>query len=178
MLLFGCVAFSDLYLFQETILLNPSFIFSKNLMLLFIDKVIVLLLCCSSSLCCWNTVSRWISGWSSWCFRSSWYFRNYKIFQDYKSSSIPQLIWGTSIDLQKLQKYFSGTTTSVLHILLLISVLFIICLLLKKNYFLLPCCCLSYNYQQFHSGIELSNSVLQVVNRFLHVLNQRQPCLH
>ena len=140
---FGCVAFSDLYLFQETILLNPCFIFSKNLMLLFIDKVIILPLCCSSSLCCWNTVSRWISGWIGWCFRSSWYFRNYTIFQDYKSSSIPQLIKGTSIDLQKLLKYFGGTTTSVLHILLLTSVLVIISVFyLKRSTF----CCLAVVY--------------------------------
>ena len=36
---FGYVAISDLYLFQEIVLLNPWFIFSKNFILSFIDKV-------------------------------------------------------------------------------------------------------------------------------------------
>ena len=36
---FGCVVVSDLYLFQETVLLIPCFMFSKNLMLWFIDQV-------------------------------------------------------------------------------------------------------------------------------------------
>ena len=36
---FGCVVILDLYLFQEIVLLNPCFIFFKNLMLSFIDKV-------------------------------------------------------------------------------------------------------------------------------------------
>ena len=39
LLFFGSALISDLYLFQETILLNPCFKCSKNLMLLFIDKV-------------------------------------------------------------------------------------------------------------------------------------------
>ena len=34
-----CVVISDLYLFQEIALLSPCFIFSKNLILSFIDKV-------------------------------------------------------------------------------------------------------------------------------------------
>ena len=36
---FGCVVISELYLFQEIVLLNPCFIFSKNLILSLIDKV-------------------------------------------------------------------------------------------------------------------------------------------
>ena len=36
---FGCVVISDLYLFQEIVVLNPYFIFSKNFMLSFIEKV-------------------------------------------------------------------------------------------------------------------------------------------
>ena len=36
---FGCVATSDLYLFQEIVLLNSCFLFSKNLILSFIDKL-------------------------------------------------------------------------------------------------------------------------------------------
>ena len=36
---FGCVVISELYLFQEIVLLNPCFIVSKNLILSLIDKV-------------------------------------------------------------------------------------------------------------------------------------------
>ena len=36
---FGCDAISDVYLFQEIALLNPCFIFSKNLILSLIEKV-------------------------------------------------------------------------------------------------------------------------------------------
>ena len=36
---FGCVATSDLYLIQEIVLLSHCFMFSKNLMLSFLDKV-------------------------------------------------------------------------------------------------------------------------------------------
>ena len=36
---FGCVVISDLYLLKEIVLLNPCFIFSKNLVLSLIDKV-------------------------------------------------------------------------------------------------------------------------------------------
>ena len=39
LLFFGCFAILDLFLFQETVLLNACFIFSKKLMLLFIDEV-------------------------------------------------------------------------------------------------------------------------------------------
>ena len=40
MLLFlGFAVISDEYLFQETVLLNPYFMFSKNVMLLFRDKM-------------------------------------------------------------------------------------------------------------------------------------------
>ena len=34
-----CVLISHLYLSQEIVLLNPCYMFSKSLMLLFIDKV-------------------------------------------------------------------------------------------------------------------------------------------
>ena len=37
---FVCVVISDLYLFQEIVLLNPCFIFPKNLTLSFTDKLI------------------------------------------------------------------------------------------------------------------------------------------
>ena len=36
---FVCLVISDIYLFQEIALLNPSFILFKNLILSFIDKV-------------------------------------------------------------------------------------------------------------------------------------------
>ena len=36
---FGSVVISDLYLFQEFVLLNPCLIFSKNLVLSLIDNV-------------------------------------------------------------------------------------------------------------------------------------------
>ena len=39
LLFFGCAVFSDLYLFQEIVLSDPYFRFSKTLMLLFIEKV-------------------------------------------------------------------------------------------------------------------------------------------
>ena len=38
-MLFGCIVISDLHLFQQMVLLNPCFTFSKNLTLSFIDKV-------------------------------------------------------------------------------------------------------------------------------------------
>ena len=34
-----CVVISDLYLFQEIVILNPCLIFSRNLILSFIEKV-------------------------------------------------------------------------------------------------------------------------------------------
>ena len=39
LLFFGCVVISDLYLFQEIILLNPCFIFFQNMILSLMDKV-------------------------------------------------------------------------------------------------------------------------------------------
>ena len=36
---FDCVGISDLYLFQEIVILNPCFIFSKNFILPFIGKL-------------------------------------------------------------------------------------------------------------------------------------------
>ena len=39
LLFLGYTVFPDLYLLQETVLLNPCFKWSKNVMLLFIDKV-------------------------------------------------------------------------------------------------------------------------------------------
>ena len=39
LLFFGCVVISDLHLFQEIVILNPYFIFSKNGILSLINKV-------------------------------------------------------------------------------------------------------------------------------------------
>ena len=53
-------------------------------------------------------------------------------FEHDKSSSISQLINSKSRDLQKLLKYFNGTTTSTSHILLSFCVLPIIfCFILE-----------------------------------------------
>ena len=41
LLFFGCVVISDLYLFQEIVLLNLCFRFSKNLILSLVDKVAI-----------------------------------------------------------------------------------------------------------------------------------------
>ena len=49
-----CVVISDLYLFEEILLLNPCFIFFLNVMLSFIDKVTTGIK--SSSLFIWNVV--------------------------------------------------------------------------------------------------------------------------
>ena len=38
-MVFGCVVISDLYLLHEVALLNPCFMFSRNLILSLIDKV-------------------------------------------------------------------------------------------------------------------------------------------
>ena len=38
---FACVVISDLYLFQEIVLPNPCFMFSKNLILSYVDKVTI-----------------------------------------------------------------------------------------------------------------------------------------
>ena len=38
-MVFGCVVILDLYLFHEVALLNPCFMFSRNLILSLIDKV-------------------------------------------------------------------------------------------------------------------------------------------
>ena len=39
LLFFNCAVISDLYMFQEIVILNLCFIFSKNLILSFIDRV-------------------------------------------------------------------------------------------------------------------------------------------
>ena len=98
-LFFVYVVISNLYLFQEVVLLNPCLIFSKNLILPVIDKVTTGTQSLASFirniapviiLCSDNTQSS---------------------VQD-KSSSISQSINGKSRDLQTLLQYLSGIVTS------------------------------------------------------------------
>ena len=96
--------FSDIYLFQEIVLLNSRFTFSKNLTLSLIDKVTtvtkrlvlvmksftsVMLLFCSI---------------------------NAQSFVHEKLSSVLQFINWKSRDLQKLLRYLSGIVTSTFKI--------------------------------------------------------------
>ena len=59
-----------------------------------------------------------------------------QFFDHDKSSSISKLIEVRSRDLQKLLKYFNGTTTSVSDVLLLAGVLPIIFVLIQTIYLL------------------------------------------
>ena len=113
MLFFGCVVISDLYLFQETVLLNPFFDCAKNLILSFIDKVTAGTQ--RSALYIWNAVpvvfvtSTVLSQDTAAVLDVSDIIQ---FFVHLKSSSTPLLIKGKSIDLQMLLKYLNGTTTS------------------------------------------------------------------
>ena len=98
---FDCVVISDLYLFQETVVLNPCFTFSKNLMLSFIDKVTTVwdMKFSASN----HEISSVMLFWCSIKTQS---------FVHNKSSSTSQFIKGKSRDLQKLLSYLSGIVTS------------------------------------------------------------------
>ena len=101
---FGCVIISDLNLFQENVLLNPWFMFSKKLMWSFMDKV---------------TTGTWrlvLFIWHIALIKLSSYFNNTQFFDHEKSSTILQLIKGKSKDIQKIFKYFNGITNSVLSV--------------------------------------------------------------
>ena len=90
---FGWFAISDLYLFQEIALLNPCFIFSKNLIFSLVELMLIIIKFALVMLwCCVNTQS----------------------FVHNKLSSISQFINGKSRDLEKLLRYFSGIVTSTL----------------------------------------------------------------
>ena len=117
----GCVVISDLYLFQEMVLLNSCFIFYVNLMLSFIEKVTtankVL------ALFIWNVapvvnVASLVGtgGLVSGLAATSGVLDISKITQFFdhgKPSSISQLIKGKSRVLQELLKYFNETTTII-----------------------------------------------------------------
>ena len=101
---FGCVIISNLNLFQENVLLNPWFMFSRKLMLSFMDKV---------------TTGTWrlvLFIWHIALIKLSSYFNNTQFFDHEKSSTILQLIKGKSKDIQKIFKYFNGITNSVLSV--------------------------------------------------------------
>ena len=103
------VFISDLFLFQEIVLLNPCVKFSKKLMFSFVDKVTtkfssINLKCCSSCFCCCHLELFLI-------------FQIYNFFVRGKSSSISLLIKDKSRDFQKLMRCFNGTTASVSNVL-------------------------------------------------------------
>ena len=158
----GCVVISDLYLFQKIVLLNPCFIFSKNLMLSFIDKVTtgtegLALFVLNFVLFVFVASLAWTGGLAFGLEATAvvLYISDMIHSFDYdKSSSISQLIKDKLKNLQKFIKYFNGTTTSVSNVLLsfgVLSLLFLSCT--QKIYLLLSCCYLFYNYQYhyFHS---------------------------
>ena len=98
-LFFGCTVILDFYLFQETVLLNPCFMFSTNLMLSFIDKATLVLFI-------WNIVlfalPAGLAG-SSGVLDIS---EITKSFEHNKSSSISSLIKGK----QKVSKIYSNVS--------------------------------------------------------------------
>ena len=132
LLFFGCVVISNLYLFQDFVLLNPCFKYSKNLMLSFIDKVTTRVAgWCSSCCCCccW-----WCNCWNgSHCSAVVDVSDVMQYYVYVKSSSICQLIKGKSRDLQKLLKYFNETITSLSNVFLSAVVLPIIFALHSKD---------------------------------------------
>ena len=109
-----CVVISDLYLFEEIVLLNIYFIYFKNFILSLIDKVRTATW--SLALFIWNVapvvyiafnrlspLTPGIIDMSDIIIHS---------FDHDKWSSVLQLIKDKSKNLQKILKYFSGTTNS------------------------------------------------------------------
>ena len=104
-------------MFQEIALLHPCIIFSKNFILLLIDKVTTGKW--SFALFIWNVAlfvvvaTSYLTGLE---FETTLHVLDTSDITQYfdhdKSSSISWLIKGKSRDLQKLLKYFNGTTTS------------------------------------------------------------------
>ena len=87
----GSVVISDLYLFQETVLLTPNFIFSKNK---YIDKVNIGTKGLALVIIKLTPVMLLSSS------------NNIQYFGDHKSNTISELIKGKSRDLQKFTKIF------------------------------------------------------------------------
>ena len=123
---------SDLPLFQETVLLDPYFKRSKNLMLLCIDKVTTWK---QNLLFIWNVALVVVVG-AGLAPTTATVLDISDILQfiDHgKSGSISQLIKDKLRDFQKLLKYFNGTTTSVSYLLLSAVVLLVIFVLYSKD---------------------------------------------
>ena len=114
----GCIVISDLYLFQDIVLCNPYFKCSKNLVLLFIDKVTMGTQ--SLALFIWNVaqVVNVASAGLSPVTATALDISEFTQFFDHdKLRSISKLIKRNSKDLQKLLRYFNGTTTSASNLI-------------------------------------------------------------
>ena len=101
---FGCVVISDLYLFQELVLLNPCYIFYKNLILSFIDKVT------TGKQSFVLVITKFTPAMLLFC------SVNAQSFVHDKSSSISQFVNGKSKDLQKELRYMIEIVTSTCKI--------------------------------------------------------------
>ena len=151
---FGCVATSDLYLFQEIVLLNSCSLFSKNLILSFIDKLTTGTY--RSVLFIWNVAplvcvdgKRSVGGLAVELAGASGVLdisEMAQLFVHDKSSSISQLFKCKSRDFEKLLKYFNGATSSVSNVLLSAGFLPIFLSYTQKIYLLFSCCYLFCNY--------------------------------
>ena len=94
---------------------------------------IIYLKCCTSCLYCCYVWNRWISIWISRYSRSYWYFRYYTLFWAWQIKFY-FTVNSKSRDLQKLLRYFNGTTTSTSNMLLSFGVLPIIfCFILEST---------------------------------------------
>ena len=119
---FNFAVISNLYLFQEVVVLNPRFIFLKVDIIIKkqndnwnIKYSIIYLRYCTSCCCC-HLLSRWI-------FRCSWFSDITQYLDHDKLSCISQLNKGESRNLQKWPNHFNGTTTFAANLLLLFGAL-------------------------------------------------------
>ena len=129
LLFFSSVIILDLYFAQEIFLLNPCFIFSKILILLF---CVIYFKCCYSCLYCCYFFNRWISNsitnysryyWYLWYYTFSWLWqlKFYFTVNQWELNKSP-----------KISHIFSLATTSVFNVLLLFGMLPIICIFYLK----------------------------------------------
>ena len=147
---FGSVLISDLYFFQEIVLLSPCFKCSKNWCFRLQTKHLELFI--------WNvalvvniTPLVGTGGLVLGLLIASGVFDNLDVIQFFdhvKSVSVSQLIKLKSRYLKKLLKYFNVTTTSASNLLLSPGVLPIISVYYSKDLLdvKLPCFYLSCNY--------------------------------
>ena len=126
---FGCAVISDLYLYQEVILLNLCFVFSIDLLLPFIGKV---------TKETWSLVLFILNITPVVCVASIYPLQVFlniseiaQFFDHVKASFISQLF--KSRNLQKLLKYFYRTTTATSNLLLSFRVLPIIFVLYSND---------------------------------------------